>query len=179
MFAGSIGSSKCAVKKEKKAKPAAVTVVTTNSLPIKMSRVSISARGLARTTGGRLNDYVTTNTVSTLRKNNNQGIGRTLRPSEIKEGVEARKTEGKRVGDWFHGDNQGGCKHAWLLISNCAAEWGNLQVYCPEKHLFPLWVDIWLRQDKHLLVLYSNINQVQNIKIKLKQLVCMMCDDEK
>lgn len=38
---------------------------------------------LARTTGGRLNDYVTT-TLLQLSENNNQGLGRILRPSKIK-----------------------------------------------------------------------------------------------
>lgn len=38
---------------------------------------------LARTTGGRLNDYVTTTPLQ-LSENNNHGLGRILRPSKIK-----------------------------------------------------------------------------------------------
>lgn len=54
---------------------------------------------LARTTGGRLNDYVTT-TALQLSENNNHGLGRILRPSKIKgEWEPDRQREGGRVGD--------------------------------------------------------------------------------
>lgn len=51
---------------------------------------------LARTTGGRLNDYVTT-TPLLLSENNNQGLGRILQPREIRGEWEQ---EGEREGLW-------------------------------------------------------------------------------
>lgn len=61
---------------------------------------------LARTTGGRLNEYVTT-TLLQLSENNNQGRGRIFQLNKIKRGVGARQTEGGRVGDRFYGDHWG------------------------------------------------------------------------
>lgn len=51
---------------------------------------------LARTMGGRLNDYVTT-TPFQLRENNNQGLGRILRPTKIKGEWEWDR---QREGEW-------------------------------------------------------------------------------
>ena len=74
----------------------------------------------ARTTGGRLNDYVTT-TPFQLSENNNQGLGRILRPSKIKgEWERDRQREGEWEGDFM--EIIRGCKHVWLFVSNCAAE---------------------------------------------------------
>lgn len=51
---------------------------------------------LARTTGGRLNDYVTTTPLQ-LSENNNHGLGRILRPSKIKGEWERDRL---RKGEW-------------------------------------------------------------------------------
>lgn len=58
---------------------------------------------LARTTGGRLNDYVTT-TPLLLSENNNQALGRIVQPSEIKGSETVR--EGEVEAD-FYGYRQG------------------------------------------------------------------------
>lgn len=69
---------------------------------------------LARTTGGRLNDYVPT-TPPWLSENNNQGLGRILRPSKIKGEWESdRQREGELETDCVEGDH-------WALCG-CAAE---------------------------------------------------------
>lgn len=51
---------------------------------------------LARTTGGRLNDYVTTTPLQ-LSENNNHGLGRILWPSKIKGEWERDRL---RKGEW-------------------------------------------------------------------------------
>lgn len=64
-----------------KGKPAAFTVA--KFAPHKHEQWVDFSMYLARTAGGRLNDYVTT-TLLLLSENNNQALGRILQPSEIK-----------------------------------------------------------------------------------------------
>lgn len=79
---------------------------------------------LARTTGGRLNDYVTTTPLQ-LSENNNHGLGRILRPSKIKgEWERDRQKEEGWEADFMV--IVGGCKHVWLFVSNFAAEQNSL-----------------------------------------------------
>lgn len=80
---------------------------------------------LARTTGGRLNDYVTT-TALQLSENNNHGLGRILRPSKIKGEWEPDRQreggrEGGRVGAWFYGDHEGAYVSLTVLQSQASA----------------------------------------------------------
>lgn len=67
---------------------------------------------LARTTGGRLNDYVTTTPLQ-LSENNNHGLGRILRPSKIKGEWEPDRL---REGEWETDFMEGPC------VFGCAAE---------------------------------------------------------
>lgn len=84
---------------------------------------------LARTTGGRLNDYVTT-TALQLSENNNHGLGRILRPSKIKgEWEPDRQREGGREGEW-ETDFMEITRGATCLWLCCRVE----QVLCSEIH---------------------------------------------
>lgn len=77
---------------------------------------------LARTMGGRLNDYVTT-TALQLSENNNHGLGRILRPSKIKgEWEPDRQSEGRREGGRESGRLILWRSRGGLRVSDCVAE---------------------------------------------------------
>lgn len=101
-------------------------------------------------------------TLFRLSENNNQGMGRILRPSKIKEGVETRKTEGGRVGDKFHGDNQEaasmpGCLFPTVLLSEATCK------YPAPKNIHFLYELTNGGGKKHFLVLCPNIDHIQNM----------------